>query len=367
MTAVTLPADARRRASRMMNSSIRCSFTGGDVGWMTNTSCPRIESSILTLISPSGKCRRRGSVRGTPSFSEMRWASSGLALPAMSLSAPQGEASSPVNSTAVVNLPIILLPYHPSWNSDGCRALGNVFRDDRACPGAGALAKFDGSDQHRVHPDEGSVADLGAVLVDAIEVRSDRAGADVGVLAEVGVAEIRNVGHLAVPAHLRPHQLGEAADVDVLRDLGAGPDLHKRAAVGAVADPRVLYVDVRADPAFGADSRIALDHREGLDERVLADGHSPVHERGVRVRDGDAALHQPVEDSPLHDLCRRRQPDAVLDAHRLVRIRQLEDVDRLQVKESGGEVVLGGLVVVRNLRQRVLQAAAVEAVDADVE
>jgi hypothetical protein len=29
-----------------------------------------------------------------------------LALPAISLRAPQGEASSPVNSTAVVNLPI---------------------------------------------------------------------------------------------------------------------------------------------------------------------------------------------------------------------------------------------------------------------
>src|SRR5438309_10886082 len=114
----------------------------------------------------------------------------------MSFSAPQGEAFSPVNSTAVVNLPIIFLPYHPSWNSDGCRALGNVFRDDRACPGAGALAKFDGSDQHRVHPDEGPVADLGPVLVDAVEVRRDRAGADVGVLADVGVAEVGDVGTL---------------------------------------------------------------------------------------------------------------------------------------------------------------------------
>src|SRR5438309_489767 len=260
MTAVTLPAEARLSASRMMKSSIRCSFTGGDVGWMTNTSCPRIESSILTLISPSGKCRSRGSVRGTPSLSEMRSASSGLALPAISFSAPQGEASSPVNSTAVVNLPIIFLPYHPSWNTDGCRALGDVFRDDRACPGAGAPAKFDGSDQHRVHPDERPVADLGPILLDAVEVRRDRTGADVGILAKVGVAEVRDVGHLAVPAHLRPDQLGEAADVDVLGDLGAGSDLHERPAVGAVADPRVLYVHMRADAAFGADGGVTLDH-----------------------------------------------------------------------------------------------------------
>jgi len=38
VTAVTRPAEARRSASRMMNSSIRCSFTGGLVGWITNTS-----------------------------------------------------------------------------------------------------------------------------------------------------------------------------------------------------------------------------------------------------------------------------------------------------------------------------------------
>src|SRR3979411_623416 len=196
MTAVTLPAEARLRASRMMKSSIRCSFTGGDVGWMTNTSCPRIESSILTLISPSGKCRSRGPVRGTPDLSAMRGASFGLDLPQMTFRAPQGEASSPVNSTAVVNLPIIFLPYHPSWNTDGCRALGDVFSDDRACPGTGALAKFDGSDQHRVHPDERPVADLGPVLLDAVEVRRARAGAAVGILATVGVAEARDVGHM---------------------------------------------------------------------------------------------------------------------------------------------------------------------------
>src|SRR5713226_9615836 len=210
MTAVTLPAEARRSASRMMKSSIRCSFTGGEVGWMTNTSCPRIESSILTLISPSGKRRRRGSVSGTSSLVEISCASPGLALPAISLRAPHGEASSPVNSTAVVNLPINrssfllyaplpvpppfeergFLSYHPSWTSDRCRAVGDVPGDDRAGPGASSSTKFDGSHQHRVDPDEGAVADLGAVLVSPIEVGRDRTRADVGVLAEVGVPEI---------------------------------------------------------------------------------------------------------------------------------------------------------------------------------
>src|SRR5713101_4698558 len=210
MTSVTLPAEARRSASRMMKSSIRCSFTGGEVGWITNTSCPRIESSILTLISPSGKRRRRGSVSGTSSLVEISCASPGLALPAISLRAPHGEASSPVNSTAVVNLPITrssfllharlpdplpagrggILSDHPSWNADRCRAVGDVLGDDRAGPGARPSTKFDGSDQHRVHSDKRTVTDLSAVLVDAVEVGRDRARADVGILAEVGVSEV---------------------------------------------------------------------------------------------------------------------------------------------------------------------------------
>src|SRR6266567_333246 len=379
MTAVTLPAEARRRASRMMKSSIRCSFTGGDVGWITNTSCPRIESSILTLISPSGKCLRRGSVSGTSSFSEMRAARSGLALPAISLRAPQGEDSSPANSTAVVNLPITLLsvprpfrgrgfpPYHPSWNSDCCRAVRDVFCDHRAGPGSRAPANLDGSDQHRVDTDEGAVADLGAVLVGAVEVGRDRARPDVGLLAKVRVAEIRNVRHLAVPPHLRPHELGEAADVDVLGDLGARPDLHERTAVGAVADLRVLYVHVWSDAAVAADFRVALDDRERLDGRVLSDGHVGVDEGRIRIDDGDALRHMAVEDAPAHDPRRGGETHAVLDANRLSRVLEPHDIDRRQVKEDIGEVILGGFVVVRDGREGFLKTAAVEAVNTDVE
>ena len=39
----------------MINSSIRFSLTGGQVGWTRNTSRPRMSSSILQEISPSGK------------------------------------------------------------------------------------------------------------------------------------------------------------------------------------------------------------------------------------------------------------------------------------------------------------------------
>src|SRR4029077_13019593 len=313
MTAVTLPAEARRSASRMMKSSIRCSFTGGEGGWITNTSWPRIESSILTLISPSGKRRRRGSVSWTSRISEMRAASSGFALPAMSLRAPQGDASSPANSTAVVNLPITLgalrpiplrgfLTYHPSWNSDGCRAIRDVFCDHGAGPCASAPAQFDGSDEHRVDPHESAVADLGSILALAVEVGRDRAGADVGVLAEVGVAQVRDVGHSAPPPHLRPHQLGKAADVNVLGDGCSRPYLHEWTAVGPVADRRVLYVHVWTDATLHPDFRGALDDRERFDGGVLADDDARLDESRVGIDDGDAPLHEAIEDEPLHNV-----------------------------------------------------------------
>ena len=55
MTAVTLAADARWHASAMIKSSIRFSFTGGQVGCTMKTSRPRTFSMISTLISPSLK------------------------------------------------------------------------------------------------------------------------------------------------------------------------------------------------------------------------------------------------------------------------------------------------------------------------
>jgi hypothetical protein len=45
---------ARLKLSIITSSSMRCSFTGGLVGWTMNTSRPRTSSSILQEISPSG-------------------------------------------------------------------------------------------------------------------------------------------------------------------------------------------------------------------------------------------------------------------------------------------------------------------------
>src|SRR5881628_3364099 len=117
-----------------------------------------MESSILTLISPSGKLRSRGSVSWTSRISAIFPARSMLALPEISLSSPQGELSALVYSTAVCSLPINRLsPYHPSGNSDRCRAVRDVLGHHRARPAARLRAQFDGRHPHRVHAHEGTV------------------------------------------------------------------------------------------------------------------------------------------------------------------------------------------------------------------
>ena len=58
-------ADARLNASIITSSSIRWSFTGGQVGWITKTSWPRTFSLICTYTSPSEKRETSASPSGT--------------------------------------------------------------------------------------------------------------------------------------------------------------------------------------------------------------------------------------------------------------------------------------------------------------
>src|SRR2546430_4840410 len=164
--------------------------------------------------------------------------------------------------------------YHPSGNSNGCRAVGHILRPNRTGPGAGSFAHLDRGHPQRVHAYEGAVPDLGPVLIRAVEVGRYRTRADVGVRSEVCIAQVGDVRHPAAAADLAPHELGKAADVHVLGYLGARTQLGEGAAVGAVAQPRVLYMDVGTDVALGADLSAALQDRERLDHRVLADDHA---------------------------------------------------------------------------------------------
>ncbi len=64
-------ADARVSASIVIRSSIRLSFAGFDVDWMTKTSSPRTFSLISTKTSPSLKVLMSASARGFDSLFAM--------------------------------------------------------------------------------------------------------------------------------------------------------------------------------------------------------------------------------------------------------------------------------------------------------
>ena len=74
-------ADARLNASSMTSSSIRWSFTGGQVGWMTKTSWPRTFSLIWTYTSPSEKRETSASPSESWSVLAISSASGRFALP----------------------------------------------------------------------------------------------------------------------------------------------------------------------------------------------------------------------------------------------------------------------------------------------
>src|SRR3954470_9883921 len=82
MTAVIRDALARRKASIMMNNSIRLWLVGGEVDCTTKTSSPRTFSSIFTFVSPSGNASTVHFPTSMPIDVAMDLASGGFDVPA---------------------------------------------------------------------------------------------------------------------------------------------------------------------------------------------------------------------------------------------------------------------------------------------
>ena len=85
MTAVIFRADARLMVLIINKSSMRVSFTGGDVGWMMYTSFPRTFSLITTLTSPSANLLTVILPRFMPRWLAISWARGLFALPVNTL------------------------------------------------------------------------------------------------------------------------------------------------------------------------------------------------------------------------------------------------------------------------------------------
>src|SRR5262245_39581641 len=88
-------ADARLNASSISSSSIRLSFVGVDVDWMTKTSPPRTFSVISTCTSPSLKRPISAPPSGTPRWALIASARGRFEFPVNSLISPFTERAAP--------------------------------------------------------------------------------------------------------------------------------------------------------------------------------------------------------------------------------------------------------------------------------
>ena len=230
-----------------------------------------------------------------------------------------------------------------------------------------------------------AVADHGAVLVHAIVVGGDGAAADVGVVAEPGVAHIAQVRHFGAVADVRLLHLDECAGLGVLAELVARTQVGPRSDVRARPDMRFLHtgtfdyrtlvhgrVDkggVRADDGVLADHRMALQEGAGQDGGVAADLDVVLDPGGLRIENGHAIAHPAFADAAVVGLGQGGQLHAVVHALDGERVRGGERADlagRLGGFQCVGQVELALRVVRLQSGDRLGEHGGLEHVDRGV-
>src|SRR6185436_15276670 len=111
--------------------------------------------------------------------------------------------------------------------------------------GLRSLADLHGGDQHRVDAQEGVAPDARPVLGAAVPVRRDRAGPDVGALADLGIADVAHV------VLLDPRAEAAVLELRVIADLGPRPDARAGAKVAVRSDADIVLDDRALDHAPG--------------------------------------------------------------------------------------------------------------------
>src|SRR5215813_14075311 len=101
------------------------------------------------------------------------------------------------------------------------RTRGNVPGDHGAGARVRLVADLDRRDEDGVGRDPSVLPDLGPVLLPPVVVGGDRPRADVGAVADLGVADVREVWNLRPLTDLRVLDLDERADVGAGSEAGA--------------------------------------------------------------------------------------------------------------------------------------------------
>src|SRR5919198_4128523 len=136
----------------------------------------------------------------------------------------------------------------------------------------------------------------------------------------------------------------------------------------AVADDGVPQLAHGPDHAIVTDGAGAGDRRKRVDHGVSADPDIGIYISSIRVGDGDAADHEPVQDPVPHDALGVGQLPPVVDAQDLEWVLDGDSMHlALDEPDDVRQVILAGAVLVLELRQRRPELAARKAIDPRVD
>ena len=174
-----------------------------------------------------------------------------------------------------------------------------------------ARPRRDTVDDHRAGFDEGPIADFGPMLGRTIIIAGDRARPDIGILADLRVADIGEMVRLRAGADRARLHLDEIADVDVFGQLRARSEPRVRTDAAVAADVRLLEVAERLDPGARVDAHVA-EHAVRAERHAVAQDHVALEYAVDIYRDVAPALELPanVDAGGIgeRDACREQSP-----------------------------------------------------------
>src|SRR6185436_18686866 len=239
-------------------------------------------------------------------------------------------------------------------------------------------AHRDGCDQLGVGTDEDIVLDYRAVLVGAVVVAGDGAGADVDVAPDRGIPDVGQVVRFGARADVGFLHFHEIADVHFLRQPRARPqprvgpdaavgadfrrvDMGERFDAGARADLGVLHHAVSADLDVVTELHVALEYTVHIDAHVGATNKGAADVQAHGIGEGNPGVHQLRRVLPLLDALELRELLFAVDAEDFPAGARLDARHRHAVgqreRHDVGEVVLLLRIAVRQLGGPILQVA----------
>ena len=237
---------------------------------------------------------------------------------------------SPEARAQLLRVPFLVLVWHAT---DRQCSLGHVARHGRSGCDVCAGSDRHGRDELGVAPDEHVRSDRCRVFANAIVVAEYRSSADVRLLADDTVAEVREVVRLRSTSETRLLRFDEVADVGVFADFAVLAEVRKRPNLGPRPDCRIGGDAVGLDDGSFADVDVREHtphvHRRPTTDPCPTSQHDTSLERDIRLQrhlrvDADARAHRSAREAPspgdpcIHQLFDPVELLAIVDARERV-------------------------------------------------